>query len=48
MVLRYTHVHGTHIDQAITALDRGIPEPTKNEIPGTITPKLHKLSDNRS
>jgi integrase len=48
MVLRYTHVHGTHTDQAITALDRGISERTKNEIPGTITPKLHKLSDHRS
>jgi len=26
MVLRYTHVHGTHVDKAIAALGRTIPE----------------------
>ncbi|MDP6352129.1 MAG: site-specific integrase [Alphaproteobacteria bacterium] len=41
MVLRYTHVHGRHIDQAIKAIGRGIPEPSENENAGTTTPKLH-------
>lgn len=26
MVLRYTHVHGTHIDRAIQAIGRALPE----------------------
>lgn len=33
MVLRYVHIHGQHIDDAIRALDTGFA--------GTITPKLH-------
>lgn len=33
MVLHYTHVHGVHIDNAISALDMNIPD--------TITPELH-------
>ncbi len=30
MVLRYTHVHGSHIDQAIRAIGRSVPEHPKN------------------
>jgi len=41
MVLRYTHVHGQHIDQAIRALGRTLPEPSSNETGCTITQKLH-------
>jgi integrase len=41
MVLRYTHIHGTHIDKAIAAIGRAIPEPTANKIPGTVTQRLH-------
>ena len=44
MVLRYTHVHGTHIDQAIKAIGRGIPEPSPNETSDTATQELHTLS----
>ncbi len=44
MVMRYTHVHGPHIDQAIRAIGRGIPEPTENETADTITPTLHIVS----
>ena len=43
-VLRYTHIHGAHIDQAIRAIGRGIPEPAKNETGDTVTPKLHTVS----
>ena len=42
MVLRYTHVHGAHIDQAIKAIGRGIPEPSQNETAVTTTQELHK------
>jgi len=38
MVLRYTHVHGPHIDDAITALGRTLPVPSAN----AITRELHK------
>jgi len=41
MVLRYAHVHGRHIDQAIQAIGRGSPEPMANETPDTVTLKLH-------
>ena len=41
MVLRYTHVHGTHIAKAIAAIGRGLPEPRANKIPGTVTQGLH-------
>ena len=37
MVLRYVHVHGTHIDDAIAAIDTGKF--------ATITPELHTASD---
>ena len=43
MVLRYTHVHGQHIDRAISAIGRGLPEPSENESADTVTPKLHTL-----
>ena len=42
MVLRYTHVHGAHIDQAVKAIGRAIPEPSSNETAGTATQELHK------
>lgn len=38
MVLRYTHVHGRHIDEAIRAIGRTMPQRAGN----TITPKLHQ------
>ena len=41
MVLRYTHVHGPHIDQAMRVLGRRIPEPQENKNLGAATPKLH-------
>jgi integrase len=41
MVLRYTHVHGQHIDRAIAAIGRGIPERPRNETADVITPELH-------
>jgi len=41
MVLRYTHVHSTHIDQAIRAIGRAVPEPSENRLRGTATPALH-------
>jgi integrase len=41
MVLRYTHVHGSHIDKAAAAIGRAIPEPSANEIPRTVTQGLH-------
>ena len=43
MVLRYTHVHGRHIDQAVRAIGRGLPEPSKNKNAGASTPKLHTV-----
>lgn len=45
MVLRYAHVSGAHIDAAVAALDRTIPEPAGGEenVAGTdVTPELHK------
>jgi integrase len=41
MILRYTHVHGRHIDQAIRAIGRTLPERPANESARTVTPKLH-------
>jgi integrase len=46
MVLRYTHVHGTHIDKAIAAIGRTMPEPRANKIPGTVTQGLHIATNN--
>ena len=44
MVLRYTHVHGSHIDEGIKAIGRGIPEPSSNKLTDTITPELHQAT----
>ena len=33
MVLRYTHVHGRHIDEAIKAIGRTVPEHPRNPHP---------------
>ena len=41
MVLRYAHVHGRHIDEAIKAIGRTIPQLPENKTARTITPKLH-------
>jgi integrase len=32
MVPRYTHVHGTHVDKAIAAIGRALPEPSANKV----------------
>src|SRR5205814_3718034 len=42
MVLRYAHVHGQHIDQAIRAIGRTLPKQAANETANMITPKLHQ------
>jgi integrase len=44
MVLRYTHVHGSHIDKAIAAIGRDLPEPRANKTAGTATQILHNAS----
>jgi hypothetical protein len=44
MVLRYTHVHGQHIDRAIRVIGRGIPEPSANETARAVTQELHRAS----
>jgi integrase len=44
MVLRYTHVHGSHIDKAIAAIGRDLPEPRANKTAGTATQVLHSAS----
>src|SRR6266513_1837978 len=41
MVLRYVHVHGRHIDQAIRALGRTVPQRPGNKSVDAITPELH-------
>ncbi len=42
MVLRYTHVHGRHIDEAIRAIGRTLPKQAANGTENPITPKLHQ------
>ncbi len=44
MVLRYTHIHGTHIDRAIAAIGRPLPELSVNKILGAPTQGLHKAN----
>jgi integrase len=44
MVLRYVHVHGQHIDAAIRAIGRPLPELAANESGNTVTPKLHQAT----
>jgi integrase len=41
MVLRYTHVHGRHIDKAIRALGRTLPKQMPDKTENTITQELH-------
>ena len=41
MVLRYSHVHGRHIDEAIKAIGRALPEPMANGSRGAVTQGLH-------
>ena len=41
MVLRYTHVHGRHIDQAIRKIGRTIPKQSADETVNAITQELH-------
>ena len=44
MVLRYAHVSGRHIDNAMAALDRAVPELNaggENAAGTQVTPKLH-------
>jgi integrase len=41
MVLRYAHVHGQHIDRAIEAIGRTLPELRANETSSAITQELH-------
>jgi integrase len=42
MVLRYTHVHGEHIDTAIKAIGRTLPELPTNEGGNAVTQELHR------
>ena len=42
MVLRYTHVHGTHVDRAIAAIGRALPELSANKGVDIITQELHR------
>lgn len=41
MVLRYTHIHGSHIDHAIDKIGRGLPVKSGQQLSGAITQKLH-------
>jgi len=41
MVMRYTHVHGQHIDRAIRAIGRPLPELSENKSAGSVTLELH-------
>jgi integrase len=47
-VLRYTHVHGRHIDEAIRALGRTFPQQAENELPVTVTQELHRERGTRA
>jgi integrase len=42
MVLRYTHVHGTHVDRAIAAIGRALPELRASKDTDTTTRELHR------
>lgn len=44
MVLRYTHVQDDHIDRAVKAIGRGLPDISRAKNSDTITPKLHGLA----
>jgi integrase len=45
MVLRYAHVHGSHIDRAIAAIGHAPPEPRANKTAGTATQGLHTATN---
>ena len=40
MMLRYAHVSGAHVDRAVAALDRALPEPA-NAASKQLTQELH-------
>jgi integrase len=42
MVMRYSHVHDSHIDKAIKAIGRTLPELPANETARAITQELHR------
>jgi integrase len=42
MVLRYAHVHGQHIDRAIEAIGRTLPELRANRTSSAVTQELHR------
>ncbi len=42
MVMRYSHVHGTHIDEAMKAIGRKLPELSANETESATTQELHR------
>jgi integrase len=44
MVLRYAHVHGRHINAAISVLGHGANETKLDETMNTVTPKLHTVA----
>jgi integrase len=46
MVMRYTHIHGDHIDKAIRAIGRSIPEPTANKRADVVAQGLHASARN--
>jgi integrase len=47
MVLRYIHVHGRHIDDAIKALGRTLPQRPVNETVNAVTQELHTAGRRR-
>jgi integrase len=47
MVLRYSHVHDPHIDEAIRALGRTVPQRARNKTADTITQELHTRENRR-
>ena len=48
MVLRYTHVHGRHIYDAIRAIGRTLPKQAANGTENPIIPKLHQGAAKRA
>ncbi len=47
MVLRYAHVRGPHIDRAVKAIGRGLPDLSDPENPDAITLELHRQRRHR-
>jgi site-specific recombinase XerD len=48
MVMRYSHVHGSHIDRAIKTIGRTFPELSANQTGSTATQELHTSRKRRS